>query len=356
MGASAGYVSAMTIRVVQWTTGNVGRRSVRAVVRNPELELVGCYAWSENKVGVDVGTLVGLDPVGVAATNDTRLLLALRPDCVIYNPMWPDVDEMAAILGAGVNIVSTAAFITGRALGPVAVERLRAAAEAGGATLFGSGVNPGFLNLFGLVSAGICDRVDQIRVLESVDATGYASAETQMSVGFAHDPDDPGTSARTERASAVFGDAVALMADALGIELHDIGFTAQYARATETMDLGFMTIPVGTVAGISGTWFGATASRRVIECSYRWKMGWAIEPDWPLRHGYFVEIDGEPKVRSRFQILPPDDWGEPDYMGLGMIMTAMPAVQAIPAVCAAAPGIARYTDLPLITAKGYVTP
>ncbi len=146
------------------------------------------------------------------------------------------------------------------------------------------------------------------------------------------------------------------MADALGIELHEIGFTAQYARATETMDLGFMTIPVGTVAGISGTWFGATATRHVIECSYRWKMGWAMEPDWPLRHGYFVEIDGEPKVRSRFQILPPDDWSEPDYMGLGMIMTAMPAVQAIPAVCAAAPGIARYTDLPLITATGYVTP
>ncbi len=97
------------------------------------------------------------------------------------------------------------------------MKRCEAAARAGGATLFGTGVNPGFLNLFGLVSAGICDRVDQIRVLESVDATGYASAETQLSVGFAHDPDDPATGDRTEGASAVFGDAVALMADGLGI-------------------------------------------------------------------------------------------------------------------------------------------
>jgi 4-hydroxy-tetrahydrodipicolinate reductase len=324
------------------------------VAAHPDLDLVGCYAWSPDKVGADAGTLAGIDPVGIAATDDSDALLALQPDCVIYNPMWPDVDVMCRILAAGVNIVSTAAFITGRALGETAVDRLEAAARSGGVSLFGTGVNPGFLNLFGLVSAGICDRVDRIRVLESVDATGYASADTQLSVGFAHDPDDPATTERTEKASAVFGDAVALMADGLGVALDEIGFTAEYARATETMDLGFMTIPDGSVAGISGTWFGATDGRRVIECCYQWKMGWAMEPDWPLRHGYFVEIDGRPKVRSRFQILPPDDWSESDYMGLGMIMTALPAVHAIPAVCAAAPGIVDYTTLPLITARGVV--
>ena len=258
----------MTLRVVQWTTGNVGRRAARAIVRHPELDLVGCYAWSDDKVGADVGTLVGIEPIGVTATSDVDALLALRPDCVSYNPMWPDVDEMCRILAAGVNIVSTAAFITGRALGSDAVERLRAAALAGNATLFGTGVNPGFLNLFGLVSAGICDRVDSIRVLESVDATGYASAETQLSVGFAARPRRPcDRGAAPKHASAVFGDAVACMADALGVELDDIGFAAEYARATETMDLGFMTIPEGTVAGISGTWFGAVGDRSVIECS-----------------------------------------------------------------------------------------
>jgi 4-hydroxy-tetrahydrodipicolinate reductase len=347
----------MTLRVVQWTTGNVGRRAARAILDHPALDLVGCYAWSPEKVGVDVGTLVGAESVGIVATNDADALLALAPDCVSYNPMWPDVDEMCRVLAAGVNIVSTAAFITGRALGPEARTRLESAAVAGGVSLFGTGVNPGFLNLFGLVSAGICDRVDRIRVLESVDATGYASAETQLSVGFAHDPDDPATAERTARASAVFSDAVALTADALGVELDHIGFSADYARATETMDLGFMTIPAGTVAGISGTWFGADGrGRHVVECCYQWKMGWAMEPDWPLRHGYFVEIDGRPKVRSRFQVLPPDDWDEPDYMGLGMIMTALPAVSAIPAVCAARPGIVTYSELPLVTANGFVTP
>ena len=43
---------------------------------------------------VDVGELVGIEPLGVKATNDVDALLALKPDCVIYNPMWIDVDEL----------------------------------------------------------------------------------------------------------------------------------------------------------------------------------------------------------------------------------------------------------------------
>jgi hypothetical protein len=61
---------APAVRVVQWTTGNVGRRSVIAIMANPGLELVGCYAWSADKVGRDVGELGGTDPVGLDATDD----------------------------------------------------------------------------------------------------------------------------------------------------------------------------------------------------------------------------------------------------------------------------------------------
>ena len=102
---------------MQWTTGNVGRRSVIAAVANPGLELVGCYAWGAEKVGRDVGELCGIEPLGIAATDDVDALLALAPDCVVYNPKWPDVDQMVRILDAGVNVVTTAAFITGHALG-----------------------------------------------------------------------------------------------------------------------------------------------------------------------------------------------------------------------------------------------
>ena len=63
-------------RVVQWTTGNVGKSSVQALAANPLFELVGCYAWSAEKVGRDVGELCGIEPLGILATNDIDALLA----------------------------------------------------------------------------------------------------------------------------------------------------------------------------------------------------------------------------------------------------------------------------------------
>ena len=63
-------VPSRPITVVQWTTGNVGRRALRAVLRAPHLELVGVFAHSADKVGVDAGALCGEAPSGVLATAD----------------------------------------------------------------------------------------------------------------------------------------------------------------------------------------------------------------------------------------------------------------------------------------------
>jgi len=346
----------MTLRVIQWTTGNVGRRALRAIVAHPVLELVGVYAHGSDKVGRDAAELCGLaDATGVTATADVDALLALAPDACSYNPRWPDLTLVGRLLEAGVNVCSTAGFITGGSVDPAALARLESAARAGRATVFGTGVNPGFANLFALVSAQICDRVDQIRVLESADASAYASKDTQESVGFAQPIGAPGLLDRTRSGSEVFAEAVALMADALDVELDEITFDADYAPATADNDLGFMVIPEGTVAGIDGRWRGRADGRDLIVLHFQWIMGRHVEPGFTIRHGYFVEVDGEPTVRSQLQILPPRDWSEPGYMGLGMIMTAMPSVNAIPAVVAAPPGIATHQTLPLVTARGLVS-
>ena len=60
----------MTLRVVQWNTGIVGTSAVRAMLRHPGLEVVGCFAYAEEKRGEDVGTLCGVDPLGVKASGD----------------------------------------------------------------------------------------------------------------------------------------------------------------------------------------------------------------------------------------------------------------------------------------------
>ena len=69
----------MTYRVVQWTTGIVGRSAVKGVLARPDTELVGAYAWSADKVGVDVGVQCGIDPIGITSSDDVDALIALVP-------------------------------------------------------------------------------------------------------------------------------------------------------------------------------------------------------------------------------------------------------------------------------------
>jgi hypothetical protein len=348
----------MTLRVVQWTTGNVGRQSAIAIARNPGLELVGCYAWSPDKVGRDVGELCGVEPFGVTATHDVDALLALRPDCVVYNPMWPSTDELVRILEAGIDVVSTAAFITGSRLGPDR-KRLVDACERGGSSLFGTGVSPGFVELLGIVMAGISDRIDKLTISEAAHTMGYDSPETEKPAGFGRALDDPKLRAMTAEGTAVFGEAVEMVADALGIELDDVVCESEYAAALEDLDLGSWRIAAGCVAGIAASWRGRVGGRTVVELNVRWKKAPVLEPDWQIQDGWVVEVQGRPTVRTSVQFLPPPDFQAKslaDFMVLGHIMTAMPAVNAIPAVVAASPGIVSYPDLRLPLPRGLVRP
>jgi hypothetical protein len=344
-------------RVVQWTTGNVGTSSVRAIAANPTLELVGCYAFSPQKVGRDVGELCGIAPLGVTATDDVDALLALKPDCVVYNPMWSDVDELVRILSAGVNVVSTAAFITGHNLGTDR-ERIVEACTRGGATMFGSGISPGYVNLLAILSASVCDRVDKITVDEAADTTFYDSPATEMPVGFGKPIDHPDLQAMTAQGTGVFGEAVRLLGDALGVELDDVRCTAEYARTTADLDLGSWTIAAGCVAGVRVCWQGLVGDRPVVELNLLWRKGQHLDPDWRVEQdGWVVRVDGRPTVRTVVSFAPPADFQATtlaEFMVLGHIMTAMPTINAIPAVVAAAPGIATYADLPLTLPRGVV--
>jgi len=346
----------MTIRVVQWTTGNVGKQSAIAIAGNPGLELVGCYAWSPDKVGRDVGALCGLHALGVTATDDVDALLALRPDCVVYNPMWPSIDELVRILGAGVNVVTTAAFINGRRLGPDR-ERLVEACERGGSSLFGTGINPGFIELLSIVVAGVCDRIDKITVSEAAHTMGYDSPATEKAAGFGRPIDDPDLQKMTAEGTAVFGEAVAMVADALGVELDDVVCQTEHAKTTEDLDLGSWQIAAGCVAGVAASWQGRVRDRTVVELNVRWKKAPTLEPDWTIEDGHVIEVQGRPTVRATMQFLPPPDFEAKslaDFMVLGHIMTAMPAVNAVPAVVAARPGIVGYADLRLPLPRGLV--
>jgi hypothetical protein len=332
------------LRIVLWTIGVVGKSAVPTIIDHPAMSLVGCYTYSDEKAGIDVGVLCGMPLIGIKATRDVDAILALKPDCVLYAPQFPDVDHMVRLLEAGCNIVSTAYFMNGRAFGCESYARIHKAAIAGGASIYGTGINPGFANILGLLATQVCSRVDSISVLESTDCTNYASPGTWEAMGIDRPLNDLEVPAFIEKGTPSFREAVDVMAQALNVQLDDVRFDVEFGAATEDVDLGYMRIRKGHIAAIRGTWSGWVADRPFVELKIAWKLGYKLEPDWPIVHGYHVDIKGNPNLACHF---------EP--VGATMfdpgLITAMPAVHAIPAVCAALPGIVSGADLPLIIAR-----
>lgn len=331
---------------------------MHAIVANADLELVGCYAWSPDKVGQDVGQLCGIEPLGVQASSDVDALLALKPDCIVYNPMFANVDELLRILGSGINVVTTSEFITGHVMGADR-DRVAEACERGGSTIFGSGINPGFIQLFAIVTAGISDRVDRISILESFDTTIYNSPATEIPMGFGYPIDQPDLPQITEKGAAIFSEAVLLVAGALGVELDEVRCVPAYAQTTEDLELpGDWTIKKGCVAGIDVRWTGILDGREIIEVRGVWTKGQTLEPAWSTDFGYTITVEGRPTIKSTLSFEPPADFvfeTIDDFIMLGLTITAMPAITAIPAVVAAPPGIATYNDLPLLLPRGVLS-
>ncbi|ONH28697.1 dihydrodipicolinate reductase [Pseudofrankia asymbiotica] len=336
------------LRVVQWTTGKTGSAAVRGMVDHPVLDLVGCYAHSPDKVGRDVGELCGLPPIGVTATDDVEALLALEPDCVSYMAYRPNFDHLERILESGVNVVSTMYMMAGFGYGEQATHRLRDACLRGGSSLYASGIYPGHAPMVAVAASAMCSRVERLSILESLDISGYANEQMFRAQGFDLDPDDPAAHQACEASCGSFKDQIPVLAKALGVRIDAVGFRVEFATANQDTDFGFMTVKKGRVAGFKGTVSGDRDGRSLIECSFVWKLGEDMTPNWPVTHGYVIELDGVPGVRVRL---------EPQGEHLdGTVTTAMPAVNAIPQVCAAQPGIVNLMELPLARAAGQFRP
>jgi hypothetical protein len=335
------------LRVVQWTTGKTGTAAVRGMVGHPALEIIGCYAFSPDKVGRDVGTLAGIDPIGVLATDDVGALLALRPDCVVYMPFRPDIDHLVRILESGANVVTTMYMTVGGGYGVEAKERIAVATRRGGSSLYASGVYPGHAPTVALAASAMCRRIDRISVLESVEMSSYRNEQMFRAMSIDRDIDDPAAGEMIEANCGSFAEQVRVMAHALAIDLDEIRFSAEFGAANADTDFGFMTVGRGRIAGFKGVVAGISDGRSVIECRFVWKLGRDMTPDWPVEDGYVIEIEGDPGLAVRLQPL-----GEHFD---GATTTSMPAVNAIAQVVAAPAGIVNYQDLPLVRGAHLLT-
>ncbi len=350
------------LRVIQWGTGNAGVPALRAIIRRPDLELVGVHAHSPDKIGKDAADLCGHDePTGIIATDDVDALLALDADCVSYmvqgeTRMRESVDELAACLRSGKNVVNTAmVMLVYPPSMPGGIRRaLEEACEAGGTTLFTSGFDPGWSgDVIPLALAGACERVDSVRVTEMMDYSTYADPDfTGAFFGFGRPLDDPAMLFMPGAVSGGWGGMVHMVADALGWKVDELREEHERLPAPDTFETALGTIEEGTTAAVRFEVQGIVDGQVRVVAAHVNRLRGDIGPEWASlsdgRSGYRMEIVGSPSYTC--EVEPIGDDG--DHNSAGILGTAMRMVNSIPAVCAAAPGLVSPLDLPLFTGRG----
>ena len=338
-------------RVVQWATGNIGRRALREVIRHPGLDLAGVLVFDPEKNGVDAGVLCGEAPLGLAATTDREAVIALAADCALHTPRRLDVDDLVGLLERGTNVVTTRGelFAGGYRLGDDR-ERVLDACRRGNASVYATGSSPGFVtDALPLALLSMQRRVDAIEIEEYANLSKRDSPHmlfTQMGFGR---PIDGFDTSRASYLLAEFGPPLALLADAAGRPTDDWTCAGEVAAARHDTALAAGDLPAGTVAAQRTTIVGSSAGEPVVKFTASWYCTPDVEPAWDLRPtGWRVQVRGDAPfdVELPFPI-PLEELGAhtPAY-------TANRPVNAIPYVCAAPPGILTTTDLPHITPAG----
>jgi 4-hydroxy-tetrahydrodipicolinate reductase len=350
----------MTYRVIQWSTGNVGRHALRLIANHPDLELVGCWVSGPPKRGVDAGELAGVGPLGVTATDDADALLALEAECVCYTAtadLRPHeaIADMARILGSGKNVVSSSVvpLVYPPHVDAAMRQPLEEACATANVSCFTSGIDPGWANdLLPLVLTGTCEYVTRLRVMEIVNYATYAQPTVLFdTMGFGKALDSTPLLLLPGVLTFAWGGTVKVLAAGLGAEIEEIREVHERRPATRDLDLGFGVVEEGTTAAMRFEVQGIVDGEPKIVLEHVTRLDDALAPDWPQpvgHSGYRVVVSGSPSYTCDVQMMGDDG----DHNTGGLVGTAARLVNAIPAVCEARPGLLSTLDLPLVTGRG----
>lgn len=345
-------------RVIQFSTGNVGRHSLQAIIGRPDLELVGVHAASSDKIGRDASELCGLgEPTGVIATDDIDALVALGADCVVYTsqgetrPMEA-IEQMAKFLAAGTNVVGTSMvwLVTPRHADDWVREPLERACEAGNASLYVNGIDPGYSgDTLAYSALSLATRVTSITVQEIFDYGNFDDYEfTGVSMGFGMTSDDeppmlflPGVIV------SMWGGQVRSLAEHLGITLDDVRQRSERWFTREPIDCIMAKVEPGGMAAVRFAVEGVRDGEPVITLEHVTRLTSAAAPDWefpPEGHTgvHRVVVEGEPRVEINTHVSHPLF----DSTDSGCISTAARAMNAIDWVCRAPKGLISVADIP----------
>jgi|SRR5580658_588106 hypothetical protein len=342
-------------RVVQWATGNVGSRALRRAIEHPDLEVVGVYVHSADKVGRDAGELAGIRPIGVAATNRIEDVVALRPDCVLYMPHVFNLDEVCRLLESGANVVSTRMELQNpAALDPALAERLETACRRGGTSIHATGSSPGFITeAMPLVLASIQRRLDHLSIFEFADLSTRNSPEMIFEMmGFGQKPRPP-VPGQMDFLQMSFGPSLQLVATALGLPIDAFETSGALGFARKDIRIAAGLVPAGTVAAMRSTLTGLRNGKKLMSFASTYFVSTDVETSdgtsWEFRtpSGWQVVLMGDCPldVSISFPVAPED------YADMTPGLTAHRPVNAVPHVCEAPPGIRTTIDLPQILAR-----
>jgi 2,4-diaminopentanoate dehydrogenase len=340
-------------------TGYTGALALRQILRSPRLELAGHLVHSLDKVGRDSGELVGVAPAGVRASDDFADFVALQADCVTYFPPVSGradevLDQLSAILASGTNVVTPSYFglFHPPSLPDDARERLQAACRRGESSLFATGIAPGFASeVLAVQAASMSDSPTKVLIEERIPCGAYRVPGFFAALGFGRTPEQDADLFPAGAMTGHVAPSLRLLADGLGWALDDVREHRDVAVADRHYSFDAGEIAPGTIASVRMRFDGIVAGRPRLTFSSIWSMPDEAVEDWQpaipagsaTRRLTRVTVDGDPPVQVDFALnggdLP------------GSAATVARVLNAIPAVCAAQPGILSSLDL-VVTAHG----
>ncbi len=326
----------MAMRVVTVGLGPIGTGVSRQLIERPGFELVAAVDVDPAKTGRDVGTVCGLArPVGLPVEADLGSVLEVCGAEVAVlctsSALASIESELGMALNAGLPVVSTTEELSYPSFTQdLLAKKIDTRAKRAGVAVLGTGVNPGFaMDTLPIVLTGACERVDSIRVDRVQDAS-FRRIPFQQKIGSGLHPDDFREKVRQGRMGHVgLTESIAMIAGALGWNLENITDVVEPRIAEEPVNCGYLPVEVGHVTGIVQDGVGYSAGEAVIRLHMEAFLGAPETYD-------SVVISGSPNLSSRIE------------GGIqGDVATASVAVNCIPRVLRAAPGLHTMTDLPL---------
>lgn len=320
------------LRFVHIGLGPMGANLCKLALQKPGITLVG--AVERVNLGKDVGEVIGLgQKVGVALTDDLATALAAKPAVALHSTLSSLVkvkDQFAALIKAGVNIVSTCEELAFPwETQPDIAAELDALAKRHGVSLLGTGVNPGFcMDTFPLLMTGVCQRVEKIRVERIQDASSRR-LPFQKKIGAGCTPEEFAALIASGQLRHVgLRESTDMLAAAMGWKLTDYRETIAPILAEAETASPFLVVKAGQAAGVEQIAVGAVQGTERIRMEFRAYLG------APESHDS-VHITGLPDLEATVK---PGIQGD--------IATAAMCVNALPRVVRAAPGLLTMLDVP----------